>query len=205
LSSHDRLPTKALFRTRQVIQNDKCPLCHTNAENMLHILRDYPCVAPIWSKLTNSLFPCDLGCDTIFAWLKAMVTHQHPHAPSNIPWSVTFPMVVWCIWSTRNKLVWEATSFDTDTILRKITSTATDLLHVLPSKHLSPTKPIHHIGWTLPSSGFFKLNTDGLAQDWALDNLSFVFPQNILNIIKATSKPFHSDLEDLPTPFLSPS
>lgn len=131
---------------------------------MLHILRDYPCIAPIWSKLTNSLFPCDLGCDTIFAWLKAMVTHQHPQPPSNIPWSVTFPMVVWCIWSTRNKLVWEATSFDTDTILRKITFTATDLLHVLPSKHLSPTKPIHHIGWTLPSSGFFKLNTDGLAQ-----------------------------------------
>lgn len=36
-------------------------------------------------------------------------------------------------------------------------------------------------------------------RDWALDNLSFVFPHNILNTIKATPKPFHSDLEDLPT------
>lgn len=57
----------------------------------------------------------------------------------------------------------KALCFDSDVILRKIISTATDLFYVLPSKHFLPKKPIHHIGWTPPSLGFFKLNTNGLA------------------------------------------
>ncbi|KAL0008954.1 hypothetical protein SO802_010456 [Lithocarpus litseifolius] len=37
LAAHDRLPTRAVLRARQIIQNDECPLCHSNVETTLHI------------------------------------------------------------------------------------------------------------------------------------------------------------------------
>lgn len=59
--------------------------------------------------------------------------------------------------------MWEASPFNLDAILIKILSTATDLFHSLPSKLTSTPRPIRHIGWTHPPSGFFKLNSDGSA------------------------------------------
>ena len=36
-------------------------------------------------------------------------------------------------------------------------------------------------------------------RNWALDNISFVLPYNVLQTINATPKPFYSDQDDLPT------
>lgn len=152
-----------VLRARQIIQNEECPLCHSDVESSLHILHDCPRVAPIWSALTNSLTHTNLNCNTTSDWLTTMVSHHLPRPPCNVPWSMIFPVAIWCIWSARNKLLWEDSNFNPDIILKRVLSTTTNLFHSLPSKLLSTPKPIHLIGWTHPQSGFSKLNSDGSA------------------------------------------
>lgn len=59
---------------------------------------------------------------------------------------------------------------------------------------------LHHHDETILSRDTWDTNGN-----WALDSLSFAFPQSILNIIKVTPKSFHSDLDDLPTWDCSPN
>ena len=75
-----------------------------------------------------------------------MVTHNHLPPPSDIPWSVIFLVAVWSIWTMRNKLVMEGLCFDSNSILKKIVSTATDLCYTLPSKINNSPKTMYHIG-----------------------------------------------------------
>ena len=65
----------------------------------------------------------------------------------------------------RNKLVMEGLCFVSNSILKKIVSTATDLFYTLPSKINNSPKTMHHIGWRSPPTGFFKLNTNGSARE----------------------------------------
>ena len=58
----------------------------------------------------------------------------------------------------------ESASFDCHTIINKIQSIATDLLYCLPSAPGIAQKVSKLIGWKPLASGFFKLNSDGLAR-----------------------------------------
>lgn len=139
LAYHECLPTKALLHERHILQDNLYPLGHASVESLLHILRDWSWISPIWNNLTLQNLPSDFFCSPTHAWMEKMTTtHQHPTL-NNIPWTVIFPVAVWSIWSARNKFVMESASFDCHIIINKIQSIATDLLYCLPP-HLTPSR-----------------------------------------------------------------
>jgi hypothetical protein len=52
---HERLPTKVLLSQRKIIQDNLCPLCHTNPESCIHLLRDCPSILPLWYSMGFTL------------------------------------------------------------------------------------------------------------------------------------------------------
>ena len=83
---------------------------------------------------------------------------------SDLPWQTLFPISIWAIWTTRNKLVMESKPFLPDDILKKIQSLSIELFIAIPLRTLKWHCNAISVGWNPTPIGFFKLNTDGSAR-----------------------------------------
>ena len=125
LACHNRLSTKAHLVTRHIINDDSCPLCHSTPETTIYILRDCPAILPIWNDLAHHTFPMGFLTSNLPNWLQFMATSTSPTLGlPHIPWRTTFPLAVWIIWSTCNKLVMEGRPFISQHVIDKIKATA---------------------------------------------------------------------------------
>lgn len=93
--------------------------------------------------------------------LNCMAHEQHE---LSIPWKIIFPHALWFLWRQRNNIAFDGGS--TDSSLHHLClQRAAELFAVLQVKH-NPPKNLISIRWELPSCGWTKLNTDGLANGW---------------------------------------
>ena len=159
---HERLPTKTLLSHRRIIPNNLCPLCHSNPESCLHLFRDCPSILPLWHSLgftsTSNFFTQSPVCMWVKHW------SQDTSSPSKFPqfqWKDFFPVLIWTIWSARNKWVMENITFDIPSIMHRTKTITTELWFNLLKKESSTSTETMFVNWRPPPTDLFKLNTDG--------------------------------------------
>ena len=163
LVCHERILTKSLLFKCKITPDDICTLCKATQESPLHILRNCPCVQPLWLNFGLSS-PSDFFSPSIVKdWIK-LWSHSSLQTPSQfLLWKDVFPIICWTIWSARNKVVFEGLGFNHQQIMHCVKSLAIELHFSLPQQVDKLVKTSSFIGWTPPPFGFFKLNTDGSA------------------------------------------
>ncbi|KAI8016541.1 putative ribonuclease H protein [Camellia lanceoleosa] len=102
-SLHQKLRTRTLLLTRQIIPDPTCNLCGSAPETTVYVLRNCPSARIHWnsigipSSLTSSF---DLNLEN---WLKLNCQSKETHNATY--WSVLFPSVCWEIWKSRNSFI----------------------------------------------------------------------------------------------------
>ena len=143
-----------------------CPLCKTEPENCVQVLRDCSLVWPIWFNIGSTLPPNFFSSIPVKDWVKKWsfsnfeTTFHH-----SIHWKDVFPILCWSIWTSRNKIAMEGANFVVHDVLKRAKSLAIEFFFSLPHKGDKPPKSTILIGWRLPPHGYVKLNTDDSVLD----------------------------------------
>ena len=162
LVCHGQLLIRTLLFKRKIISDELCPLCKTEPESLLHILRDCALVRLLWYNI-GSLIPSNFfSSSNIKKWMMHLATSDfetrfHP----SIFWRNIFLILCWNIWAARNNVAMEGASFLPHEILKKAQALAIEFFFSLPHKGDRPPKTTTFIGWQPPPFGFIKLNTNG--------------------------------------------
>uniref|UniRef100_A0A2N9F7H7 Reverse transcriptase domain-containing protein n=1 Tax=Fagus sylvatica TaxID=28930 RepID=A0A2N9F7H7_FAGSY len=113
----------------------------------------------------NGAWCFDKLSSSVCAWVKYWA--QDKNSPSQFPqfqWKDIFPVLIWTIWTARNKWVKEKIPFDINLILRRTKTITTELWFNLPQKGPRSNSETILVYWRPPPTDFFKLNTDGSAE-----------------------------------------
>ncbi|KAL4279185.1 hypothetical protein GQ457_03G016400 [Hibiscus cannabinus] len=145
------IPTNQNLYNRRVAHSPICPRCHSYTETIEHTVRDCSFVRAIWN-LAGFAWPTDLINECFFDWFCWIFAH------SSTTKRLEFLILLWAIWTSRNKLVRNNVKQDESTVVnfslnysREITSVSSSLL--------VPQNPML-ANWTRPTEPFVKINVD---------------------------------------------
>ncbi|CAN1188712.1 Putative ribonuclease H protein At1g65750 [Linum perenne] len=96
LSAHGKILTNEERVRRKMTQNADCPRCSDVGESVLHVLRECPFAAQVWSSLG---FPADhhmFACADLSGWINAIVQHDN---------SLLLGITCWYLWKAQNEFV----------------------------------------------------------------------------------------------------
>jgi ribonuclease HI len=159
---HGRLPIKTLLVKRKIITDDLCPLCSSASETLLHAFRDCIKLQPIWLHFGAPQDPSFFSETSIQVWTHYWSKSSLPTPIlSHLQWQDLFPILLWTIWSARNKTAMESNPFDPHQVIKRATSLTLESWIMSPRKTAIPKSNPTLIGWKPPPLSFIKLNTDG--------------------------------------------
>ena len=155
---HQILPVGEILHMKVHSFNPNCPRCLTAVESHLHLFRDCPSSALLWSSiLSSNILPSDFDLSKFMnlswnEWLLFQFSH-----PSS--WILVFLVAIWHIWRYRNKAVFEGT-------MSYGTSFTAGFWHDYSTTNLifqdkPPTAVAIDKVWYPPPLGYIKLNFDG--------------------------------------------
>lgn len=160
--AHGKLLTNEERKRRGMTNENYCPRCNSQPEDLMHLLRDCEEVQDLWKKhikqdLWSKFF--SLGQYAWFDWnLAAVNIGQVPWK-----WPLVFGIAIWAIWKDRKSLVFSHISSMGDSLWSMIFNHA----HFIENSSVNPLKSrdlsyCHNSGsWKKPPHGVFKLNVDG--------------------------------------------
>uniref|UniRef100_A0A2N9IHI9 Reverse transcriptase domain-containing protein n=1 Tax=Fagus sylvatica TaxID=28930 RepID=A0A2N9IHI9_FAGSY len=159
---HEKLPTKILLAQWKITPDNICPLCNIDPESCLHLFRDCPVIQPLWHLLGFTATSHFFTQTPTRTWAKHWSLDTT--APSLFPqfqWKDIFPVLIWTIWTGRNKWVMEHIPLDIPSIIHRTKTITTELCFNLPRKEPNNNIETILVNWKPPPPNFFKLNTDG--------------------------------------------
>ncbi|XP_057803279.1 uncharacterized protein LOC131018582 [Salvia miltiorrhiza] len=180
---HGRLPTMDKLVQNGLIAPNRCSLCMVDAENIDHIFWSCPSVTPIWNEfLTWFQMPHLMACVDIHSFL---VQTWHASFCSLIQnfWKLGIANILWCIWSLRNKAIFEDRPFEQRRVLafakasfKEVDEAFSKLGHtsnlwsdylitrsIGVSMRAAPPPGFVSVSWWPPVEDWIKVNTDGAA------------------------------------------
>ena len=96
---------KECLANRGIPLETTCPLCHTEAESILHALRDCSLVKPIWYQLGTHYLYSTFFSQDIREWLTTNCRLKSSQNSMGIPWNVLFAFTLWLVWKQQNQIV----------------------------------------------------------------------------------------------------
>ncbi|KAL9444513.1 hypothetical protein AB3S75_017659 [Citrus x aurantiifolia] len=158
---HGSLKTHGELVRRHIPVSLACDRCGAPVEDILHALRDCPCIKRVWRCLVsegdyNFFFHANLR-----EWIVANLQNKSKHV-SHIPWECVFGVAVWRLWFWRNHFMVEGNLVDSSAINMDVMARANEI-HRINTSHMSqqPRRKEIFIGWQPPTWPWCKLNTDG--------------------------------------------
>ncbi|GKV23781.1 hypothetical protein SLEP1_g33477 [Rubroshorea leprosula] len=156
--------TMAIAFQRHSAEQDsfRCPRCRNGPETLTHIFRECQYAALFWNSIIpQSISTYNQNLD-FKSWIKVNVgVHNSP--PSSSTWPTVFSYAVWSIWYSRNQLVHDNKHISIFDLKCSTLDRAQEFIRLQPALTTFQPKTIVSVGWSPPSPGFAKLNTDGSA------------------------------------------
>ena len=112
LCHHNSVPVMEVIASRGIECEAVCPLYNSDAETIIHMLRDCPFVVAFWRKIG---VPFDLKPTfslDILKWLETNCVCNLLIKVKGCPWKTVFTFAVWSLWKHRNKVVFENTTLN---------------------------------------------------------------------------------------------
>ncbi|GKU87267.1 hypothetical protein SLEP1_g1697 [Rubroshorea leprosula] len=155
-----RVLTNSVRFDRHIASSPMCPRCEQATETPIHLLRDCYYSRLVWE--VSDYLPSDFFHLDFDSWLFKNSVHSHSLGSSQSTWASLFPVVLWSLWKSRNKLVFDGKWIAPQTVFQQAKSLAFETVLVLNSSVLSPLPREHRwVRWLPPDPPFLKLNTDG--------------------------------------------
>ena len=105
--AHESIGVKTCLMRRGVINDGCCPICHQEAEIVLHALRDCARAKNVWRQLGVQSSNHEFWLPNLQEWLNNNAKLRNNHAGAHIPWKTVFSFAVWNIWKGRNGCVFD--------------------------------------------------------------------------------------------------
>lgn len=159
---HQRLMTNCERHTRGIFDSNLCPRCDTHPESILYLLRDCECVLELWEQLVEPDVWHLFASLSLDRWLEFNIQRSSMGAiPWN--WAFLFACMIHMIWIDRNHYVFSGKSTFPDLFLPKVLGQVAAMeAHLLrPAPSFIEASIEVPVRWNPPSSGTYKLNTDG--------------------------------------------
>ncbi|KAL3513072.1 hypothetical protein ACH5RR_025789 [Cinchona calisaya] len=103
LACQNRLSTKFLLCSRNIVSNSVCSFCGHQMEDTEHILRRCPKAVSLWQSLGFSAFSAFNSSLSFVDWLKFRCFKSTGASNRMIPWPILFSFVCWGLWTNHNK------------------------------------------------------------------------------------------------------
>lgn len=158
---HGKLLTNVVRLKWGVSSHDRCPLCFSASETLLHLFRDCPFATEIWRQLPIPHSAQFSSGNSFAGWLKANLQVPHDIAIA-LPWYLIFAVTISKIWMWRCSIVFQ----NMESIPRNPVSdillscnywlSATPLARPQTQQHF---RRLAH--WVKPPDSVVKVNVDG--------------------------------------------
>ncbi|KAG7533030.1 Ribonuclease H-like superfamily [Arabidopsis thaliana x Arabidopsis arenosa] len=161
LVANQVIMTNAERFRRHLCATDLCQVCRSGEETILHVLRDCPAMAGIWSRITPQRRLPYFNEQPLLGWIYGNLRENTVVAGS--PWSTLFAMVVWWGWKWRCGNVFGSNGHCRDRVkfVKDLAVEVTNAQALIGGNNNRPMRVEQQIGWVPPGDGWMKLNTDG--------------------------------------------
>ncbi|KAL9281726.1 putative ribonuclease H [Arabidopsis thaliana] len=141
-----------------------CQVCKGGEETILHVLRDCPAMAGIWYRLVPPNKRYSFFTSSLLAWV--YVNLGDDAEISGCAWASVFALGVWWSWKWRCANIFgdPGKCRDRTRFIREKAKESWDAHKVLRRGTARGNVEERMIAWSLPSVGWFKLNTDGASR-----------------------------------------
>lgn len=178
---HNKLPTLDNLRTIGFMGPSICIFCMSNEEDMDHMLVRCTFTHTIWLRIFD-IFHLTMPDFNGFHELVLFAMARRFSTQVSALWRLVFVTLVWILWSTRNRWIFENKQFSISSVLHRLLRTVHEqgnllkgtmynsvddlmTLHTFGITGCSRPPPvIKEVHWIPPSSGWIKCNTDGSAK-----------------------------------------
>ena len=159
LCLHNSIPVKEVLASRGIMCDKICPLCKSQEETILHLLRDCELARDCWRKLEVPPMLVSYFSRNLEDWLQANCLSNVGHKSAN-PWSTLFLFTVWSIQKNRNKIVFD-NAIPNSSLHKICLSQAYEYSFYVSKSKIIAQKVVVPVRWSKPLEGWYKLNTDG--------------------------------------------
>lgn len=164
LAANQVLMTNVERYRRHLCDSSLCSVCKSGEETILHILRDCPAMAGIWTRLLPARRLSSFFSKSLLEWIYANLGEEIEI--NGCPWAVTFSQAIWWGWKWRCGNIFGENRKCRDRV-RFIKDRALDVWKAHVHKMGVTTRTAREerlIAWSPPRVGWFKLNTDGASR-----------------------------------------
>lgn len=102
------LPTISSLHHQNITSSPSCPLCYSDIETFEHALRDCVKVTPVWMDFIT---PANFFIDNYQTWLLSNSINNKLNKLNinklNIPWSTIYLFILYVIWLSRNRFIFQ--------------------------------------------------------------------------------------------------
>ena len=151
-------------KRRHLSDNGVCSLCKNEDETILHVLRDCPAAAGLWTKGVIPSRQHHFFNLPLLEWLYENLARDKPGDGSQ--WPTIFALTVWWCWKWRYGYVFGDIGKCRDRVqyVRDKAPEVMDANKNLSKRSVAGGRVEKQIAWKCPESGWYKLNTDGAAR-----------------------------------------
>lgn len=151
---------KVCLAARGIDVDTACPICHCDAETILHALRDCRLVRSTWDQLGALDINPSFFSSSLHDWLTFNGTSNHASRSAQPPWKVSFLFTIWNLWKQRNEVVFRNKGPNPH-LVYSIFQQVTEFYFCAYPSRTPKRQVLREIRWERPPRGWVKLNTDG--------------------------------------------
>ncbi|CAL1354334.1 unnamed protein product [Linum trigynum] len=172
LVAHSRISCNEQRVKRHLSPSPFCYRCSSQVETPIHILRDCPPAAFLWTRTVPGERQHEFFSLQLEPWIAANLLMEEEKMVDDIPWNSFFSVVVWNLWKNRNEGVFKGINKTLSppslTQAIKIKASLWHKAWMAPQdslgRRVSPTQRVtQEISWQPPPLGWTKINVDGAA------------------------------------------
>lgn len=117
--AHKALITNVWREKRHLVDSNYCPVCGTEEESVMHVVRDCARMVQVWLIISDGHLPHNtFFTENLEQWLLSnlkSVAHR-----KSLNWPLIFGTTVHLAWQTRNELIFHQKSLSADQLVRRI-------------------------------------------------------------------------------------
>ncbi|KAK4284155.1 hypothetical protein QN277_001024 [Acacia crassicarpa] len=161
LAFQNRLPTND-WRSRWSSASAMCPLCNSQVETLIHILRDCVYARNMWLSLIHPQFLQCFFNAQLSDWFQLNLKRVMGNS-GRFSWDLVFGVGVWMLWNWRNKAGFMEDFNRPNSPASVILNSVSLYVITEPQGIVTMPSSISQPKWQAPMHGWTKLNVDGAA------------------------------------------
>ncbi|KAG7559018.1 Reverse transcriptase zinc-binding domain [Arabidopsis thaliana x Arabidopsis arenosa] len=149
---------------RHLCDSNICQVCKGGVETIIHILRDCPAMAGIWTRIVPVRRRHEFFNKSLLEWMYDNLCDGV--LVDDIPWATMFAMAIWWGWKWRCGNIFGENGKCRDRVrfVRELAKEVT-MAHVSREELVGRRGRVERrIGWVPPTGDWMKLNTDGASK-----------------------------------------